>query len=71
MAGRLPKPTAQKVAEGNRGRRPLNYQDEPQPEELTELTPPTWLSPTAKKVWVEDIPAMSKIRAEHSLFLSR
>jgi P27 family predicted phage terminase small subunit len=62
MASPYPKPTAQKIAEGNRGKRPLNYQDEPKPDPLIELSPPTWLSPTAKKIWVEDIPAMSKIR---------
>lgn len=62
MAGRPPKPTALKIAEGNRGRRPLNYQDEPKPDELTELAPPAWLSATAKKVWQEDAPGMAKIR---------
>lgn len=62
MAGRPPKPTALKVAEGNRGKRPLNYADEPKPDALDELTPPAWLSATAKKVWTEDLPAMAKIR---------
>ena len=62
MAGRPPKPTALKIAEGNRGRRPLNFHDEVKPDELDELTPPAWLSPTAQRVWKEDIPAMAKIR---------
>lgn len=41
--GRKPKPTAQKVAAGNPGKRALN-KDEPQFETLTSVDPPEYLS---------------------------
>lgn len=49
---RPPKPTALKVIEGNRGKRPSNKQ-EPDPEYLVDLTPPSWLPPAAAEVWNE------------------
>lgn len=50
MAGRNPKPTSLKVIEGNRGKRALNNQ-EPDPEYLNDLTPPDYLTESAKVVW--------------------
>ena len=49
MAGRNPKPTSLKVIEGNRGKRALNNQ-EPDPEYLNDLTPPDYLTESAKVV---------------------
>ena len=48
MRGRPPKPTAQRVLEGNAGKRPINA-DEPQPPPLTEAfdTPPPELASDA------------------------
>lgn len=59
---RLPKPTALKVAEGNRGRRPLGTKSEPNPDLLTDLTAPDWLSATAKRVWDKQAPRLQKVR---------
>jgi len=49
MAGRKPKPTAQKVLEGNPGKRKLN-QNEPMPDKGLP-TCPSWLMPAAKQEW--------------------
>lgn len=46
------KPTSLKVVEGNRGKRAINKQ-EPDPEYLNDLAPPSFLSADAAKVWVE------------------
>lgn len=49
--GRKPKPTAQKILEGNPGKRPLN-KDEPKPDAAPEAgAPPKYLSPRAKAEW--------------------
>lgn len=47
---RNPKPTALKLIEGNRGKRPLNKR-EPDAAYLDNLAPPAHLSDNAKKVW--------------------
>lgn len=47
--GRKPKPTAIKVAEGNRGRRPLSPVDLTSSPEVPK--PPTWLEPDARAIW--------------------
>lgn len=52
-SGRRPKPTALKILEGNRGRRPLN-ENEPQPRP-TAPNCPDWLHPDAKTKWTETI----------------
>lgn len=62
MAGRPPKPTALKIAEGNRGKRPLGTKREPEPDVLTDLSAPEWLSATAKRVWDKQAPRMAKVR---------
>ena len=49
---RNPKPTRLKIVEGNPGKRAINKQ-EPDPEYLNDLTPPSFLSPAAAEVWVE------------------
>ena len=48
--GPAPKPTAQKIREGNPGRRPLN-DDEPKPPVPISLAPPEWLDDIAKDEW--------------------
>lgn len=50
--GRTAKPTNLKVVTGNPGKRALNKQ-EPDPEYLNDLTPPSFLSESAKIVWNE------------------
>lgn len=49
MSGRRPKPTALKVVEGNKGRRPLNG-SEPKPKK-SNSKPPAHLSSIGKKTW--------------------
>lgn len=49
MRGRIPKPTAIKLAEGNRGKRPLNAHEPTPPRRLP--TCPRHLSPTVKTEW--------------------
>jgi P27 family predicted phage terminase small subunit len=61
MAGRPPKPTAVKIAEGNRGKRPLNKQ-EPDPEYLDDLRPPEWLNTIARQIWAEIAPGLRKAK---------
>ena len=48
-SGRKPKPTALKIIEGNRGRRPLNDR-EPQPRAVAPEKP-EWLTPFASAEW--------------------
>lgn len=50
MSGPPPKPTALKSIEGNRGKRATNKQ-EPDPDYVTDLSPPAWLPRDAKAVW--------------------
>ncbi len=50
MRGRRPKPTAQKVIEGNPGKRAIN-KNEPQVPALTNADPPPWLSDLAREAW--------------------
>lgn len=59
--GRPPKPTALKLVSGNPGKRALNKQ-EPDPDYLTDLTPPAWMSPAAQGVWLELAPAAAKAK---------
>lgn len=59
---RPPKPTALKRAEGNRGKRPLGDKREPEPEILTDLAPPNWLSEAGKAVWERQAPRLAKIK---------
>jgi len=47
--GKIPKPTAIKVLEGNPGRRPLNV-NEPKPKAIVPRCP-SWLDDEAKKEW--------------------
>ena len=49
MRGRKPKPTAQKLLEGNPGRRPINGREPAPPAGMP--TCPAHLSPTAKAEW--------------------
>lgn len=57
--GRKPKPTALKVLEGNRGKRPLT-RNEPKP---TGKAPgcPTWLAPEGKAEWRRVVPELDRI----------
>jgi|CXWL01.1.fsa_nt_gi P27 family predicted phage terminase small subunit len=59
--GRPNKPTADHAARGNPGKRARNRQ-EPDPEYLDDMTPPTWLSEAARKVWTECAPKMRKAK---------
>lgn len=54
-----PKPTALKVLEGNRGKRPLP-EDEPRPDAV-EPSMPSDLDATAKRIWKELAPKLVKI----------
>lgn len=58
---RPPKPTSLKLIAGNAGKRALNKQ-EPDPDYLQDLTPPTWLSASAKLVWDEMAPQANKAK---------
>ena len=49
------KPTALKLVHGNKGKRALN-KSEPDPEYLSDLTAPEYLSASAAKVWDEVVP---------------
>jgi P27 family predicted phage terminase small subunit len=59
--GRPAKPTSLKLIAGNPGKRSLNKQ-EPDPEYLQDLTPPAWLSASAKLVWEEMAPQANKAK---------
>lgn len=61
MSGPAPKPSALKIVEGNRGKRPLNKQ-EPDPEYVTDLAAPAWLDPAAAQVWNDVAPKLAKAR---------
>lgn len=61
MAGRPRKPTNLKVLEGNAGKRKLEPEKEPQPDELLNLEPPKHLLPTAKTLWQELAPKLAKL----------
>lgn len=61
MAGRPPKPTALKVIQGNPGKRALTKQ-EPDPVYLADLEAPAWLHPSAKAVWDEVAPQLSRAK---------
>lgn len=61
MAGRRRKPTTLKVLEGNAGKRKLEPEKEPQPDELLDLKPPTHLLPAAKKLWNDLAPKLVKL----------
>ena len=58
LRGPPPKPTALRIAEGNRSRRPLN---EAEPTPTGEAACPAWLSPDAKKVWHQVAPICEKM----------
>jgi P27 family predicted phage terminase small subunit len=59
MKGRKPKPTALKVLEGNRGKRPINRR-EPRPAP-TAPECPTWLSREGKAEWRRVVPELDRI----------
>lgn len=58
MMGRPPKPTAQKAAAGNPGKRPLNKSELNQ--EVKAPTKPADLSPHAKKLWPQFVRLFKK-----------
>lgn len=60
-AGRPPKASALKLVAGNPGKRALNKQ-EPDPTYLQDLTPPDWLPPAAKNVWIEEAPKLQRAK---------
>lgn len=57
----MTKATVTKINEGKRGKRGINKQ-EPDPEYLSDLTPPSFLSAGAKKVWNEISPELRKAK---------
>ena len=59
MAGRRPKPTAQKELEGNPGKRPLN-ENEPKPA-IGGARCPSHLSREAKREWSRIVPELERI----------
>lgn len=59
MAGRRPTPTNLKLVTGNPGKRKLNDQ-EPEPDLLSDLSPPEWLSEGARAVWDREAPEQRK-----------
>lgn len=59
--GRPLKPTALKVIEGNKGKRAAGKQ-EPDPEYVTDLSAPEWLTGEAAAVWDEVAPNLRKAR---------
>lgn len=61
MAGRIPKPTALKVVAGNPGKRAINKQ-EPDPVYLQDLAAPAWMHASAKAVWDEVAPQLSRAK---------
>lgn len=58
---RIPKPTALKLIQGNKGKRALN-KSEPDPEYLNDLTAPEYLSTSASKVWDEVVPNLRQAK---------
>ena len=61
MAGRPPKPTVLKIVTGNPGKRAISKQ-EPDPDYLDDLSPPSHLPENAKKFWNELAPKLRKAR---------
>lgn len=61
MRGRLPQPTALKILRGNPGHRKIDASEEPQPE-FGLGAPPVHLDPEAKRFWIEQGPALEKMR---------
>lgn len=53
------KPTALKLIQGNKGKRAMN-KSEPDPEYLTDLTAPDYLSESAAAVWDEVVPNLRR-----------
>lgn len=62
MAGRKPKPTAQKKLAGNPGKRALNKEEPRLPEFDKPPSPPCYLSPPAKKEWKRVAPLLHTAR---------
>ena len=65
MRGRKPKPTAQKVLEGNPGKRPLNHQEPvmPEPSDAFDVPPPELLGDVeAGTEWRRLAPMLRKAR---------
>ena len=59
--GRPRTPTAVKEAKGNPGKR-ASGKKEPDPNYLSDLTPPEWLSAGAREVWKQEAPKFSRSR---------
>lgn len=55
--GRKPKPTAQKIAAGNPGKRALN-KDEPDFGAVTNIGPPAWITGYAAEMWERVAPRL-------------
>jgi len=59
MKGRKPVPTNLKLIRGNPGRRPIDLENEPQPEiPARPPAPPAYLPGMAKKIWREVAPSL-------------
>lgn len=61
MKGRTPKPTNLKLVQGNPGKRAIN-KNEPDPDLLNDLSPPSWLPAHARAVWLELAPKLRAAR---------
>lgn len=61
MKGRPPKPSSVKEAMGNPGKR-AKAAREPDPDYLTDLTAPDWLSDAARAVWAVEAPKFRRAR---------
>lgn len=55
--GRKPKPTAQRIANGNAGHRAIN-KSEPDFDHVTNIEPPVWLPDTAQDMWQHIMPQL-------------
>ena len=60
MSGPLPKPTALKVLEGNKGKQKLNTK-EPKPLPVHSIEVPGWLSKYAKEFWRKYVPMLVRL----------
>jgi len=58
--GRKPKPTQLKVLEGNPGKRPVN-ENEPAPDPMADLKPPSFLNKFGKQEWKRIVPELIKL----------